>query len=634
MQSIKKLDPLTISQIAAGEVIESPAGVVKELVENSLDAGAREIRIFATDAGYREILITDDGSGISREDLPLVLESFATSKLEKIHDLGVIKTMGFRGEALGAIRSVSQVSVESIRSGESRGAMVQGSGDTISDIKASQIPRGTRIKVENLFFNVPVRREFASDRKKIRRQIIEVITAAALANPGVHFYLDVDQGEVLDFPAVEYRQERLGQAFGSGFLDGLLALYHEEEIPAWRNTRLHVEGFVSNFDFYRSNPSLIKFFINKRIIHYKKIVGIFRNVYGELLPPNRFPAGFLFLDMDPQWVDVNIHPQKKEASFRDEGILDAFLRKALRTLIESPHPIRAKKLARPSRRSEDLAFHPALHPMQSLEFHPSETRPAPERQNPEDNQEMDPLTHALDGKPMNISPPPVSQSYTGVTDTLPPSSDPEPSTVKEIKSGGEFTLPRELHTRLFNTFILGSSEEGIFLIDQHTAHERINYEAFKRKLSRGENLKQMLLAPQPIVLSPADKDLIRSHGEVLGGIGFEWEDMGPAGFVLLSVPHYLSPGETETAFFHCLRILKNTGTVTPGDLFDALAKNLSCKASITAGYDNSLENMKLLLEELRKCDEPHRCPHGRPTVVYLGREDVFHFFKRTDQRFK
>ncbi len=633
MQSIKKLDPLTISQIAAGEVIESPAGVVKELLENSLDAGAREIRIFATDAGYREILITDDGNGISREDLPLVLESFATSKLEKIHDLGVIKTMGFRGEALGAIRSVSHVSVESVRSGESLGGMVQGFGDTITEIKTSQIPRGTRIRVENLFFNVPVRREFASDRKKIRRQIIDVVTSAALANPGVHFFLDVDQSEVLDFPGVEYRQERLEQVYGSGFLDGLLSLYHEEEIPAWRGTRIRVEGIVSNFDFYRSNPSLIKFFINNRIIHYKKIVGIFRNVYGELLPPNRFPAGFLFLDMDPQWVDVNIHPQKKEASFQDEGILDAFLRKSLLTLIESPHPIRAKKLARPSRRSEDLTFHPALHPMQSLEFHPPEPPPAPERQNPEDNQGMDPVNHPLDRKPMNIYPTPVSQSYAGVTDTL-PSSPPEPSTVKEIKSGGEFLLPREIHTRLFNTFILGSSEEGIFLIDQHTAHERINYEAFKRKLSRGENLRQMLLAPQPMVLSPADKDIIRSNAEMLGHIGFEWEDMGPAGFVLLSVPHYISPGETETAFFHCLRALKNNGTITSGDLFDALAKNLSCKASITAGHDNSLENMKLLLGELRKCDEPHRCPHGRPTVVYLGREDVFHFFKRTDQRFK
>lgn len=600
--NVKKLEPLTIAQIAAGEVIESPSGVIKELIENSLDANSSSIQIFVEGSGYEKIQIRDNGDGITQNDLPLILESFTTSKLRNIDDLNKIQTLGFRGEALGAIRSVSQITVESRHKTEKNGWKISGKGNLIDKPEASEIPNGTQITVENLFYNVPVRREFASDEKKIKKEIIDNFSFTAIACPNVSFELSINGHWILRLPSEEYRSERIRQIYGDHFIDNLLPVYHEKKSRELSNSVLKTEGFISGFDFYRSNPSAIKLFVNNRVIHYKKLVGLFRNVYGELLPKNKFPVGFLFLKIDADIVDVNIHPQKKEVYFRDEAVIHSFLKESLKSVIDSPYPIRGRMMKRTEPNKEPDMIQP------SIDF------------NTED--------FSREQRESFIAPIGIDEETESPSSKINrPDEDQTPST------RSEFLLPDAVHTRLLNTFILGTSEEGIFLIDQHTAHERINYEKFKKRLRNNADLRQNLLHPVKISLNPGEKHSLAEHQTILQKIGFEWEDMGPAGMMLTSTPHYISSGQEEAAFFHSLHKAE-AGSVSSEELFDSLAKDLSCKSSITAGYDNSIENIQLLLDELKKCEEPHRCPHGRPTVLFLGKDDIFHLFKRIDHRFR
>lgn len=603
---VHKLDSLTISQISAGEVIENPAAAVKELIENSIDAGADYIKIIIERSGYGKIMVLDNGSGILKKDLSLVLESFTTSKLRQIHDLSQIGTLGFRGEALGAIRSVSETTIESKHSQEEYGWEITAKGDFIGEISPSQIHEGTRITIENLFFNVPVRKEFANDEKKVRKEITEMITWIALSYPEIFFELIMEGETLFSLTKEKYRSERIRQLYGDVFIDNLLPVYHEEKSKELLNTTLKIEGFISSFDFYRSSPSILKLFVNRRLIQYKKLTGLFRNVYGEMLPSNKFPIGFLFLEINPNLVDVNIHPQKKEVYFRDEMIIHSFLKRGIASVINSPYPIRGKMMKRSNSRSEhkdESSLSDSLH-QENLDF---QTIPVFDIKS---SKNQDSSSDFLSNQKPNV----VSQdSY--------------------IPSSSSFQLPREIHTRIFNTFILGTSEEGIFLIDQHTIHERINYEKFKKKLKENENVSQRLLHSLPLNLSPAEKHTLSDYENLLKKIGFDWEDFGPVGMALNAAPHYISSNEEENAFFKALHLVQK-GSLSAEELFDSLAKDLSCKSSITAGYDNSLENIKLLLDELKKCDEPHRCPHGRPTIIFLGKDDIHHLFKRVDHRFK
>ncbi len=581
---IQRLPEVLVSQIAAGEVIESPVGVVKELAENSIDADATQIEIYCHDAGFAAVQVRDNGSGILKEDLPLAIEPFATSKISAFDDLFRVYSMGFRGEALGSIRSVARLTIESRATGAEGAWKIFAAGEQVSAVEPSALPVGTRVLVEDLFFNTPVRREFVKSQRQIRRQILDLVADLSLAHPKINFSVSFDGKEAFRAAAKDRLTARIDAVYGTAFSDNLLPVYYKEQ-------NYTVEGYISNYSFYRTGATDIRFFVNQRPVQFKRLVGLLRHAYGELMPPGRFPVALLFFHLPAEELDVNVHPQKKEIRFRDEARVIYFLQAALRETIERRGPFRLADLS--SRKKPTLAISGGEET--GFDFLPRLNFSAP----PEETQ-----TASGEELPEEETSPPIQQ----------------PST--------PHFAPQAAHARLFDTFVLASSEEGVYLIDQHTAHERINYEAFLRKLKQQENVAQTLAIPLSIVLSPGDRVLFEENSGLLRSLGFVLEDLGPAGWALTAVPFYVKSGDEERALRTAIRVIEEEGGIDNVRLFEQMAKNLSCRHAIKKGDSDSVANLSELIDALSRCETPGRCPHGRPTMVFLGRSEIFSLFKR------
>ena len=577
---IHRLPEVLVSQIAAGEVIENPSGVIKELVENAIDAESSSISIFVEDDGFKSIQVRDNGRGIELDDLSLAFESFATSKLNNLDDIYALSSLGFRGEALSSIRSVSRATIESLAKGEKAAWKVQAELDQIKRPEPVALHEGTRVIVEDLFFNAPIRREFHKKRKKLKKTIIDLVTDFAIAYPAVSFELHYDGVVLLSVKKAANLINRIEQLFGRDFQDNLIPVYAEEA------ENYSVEGYISNFSFYKSNASFIRMFVQNRLVYYPRLVGLFRHCYGELMPPGRFPVAYIFLKVPPDELDVNIHPQKREVRFVNENFVYEFLRRSIRHSIDGEGAIPLQNLY--------LKKRPVLQPS------------------------AEPVNEKIDFSLPLIESENYDKGETGKTEK------------RAITSPGRHLMPDIAHARLYRTFVLASSDEGIFLIDQHTAHERINYELFLKKLAARQEVSQKLLTPLGLSLSPGQKELTTQFHDALLSLGFEISDMGPAGLQLTAIPFYLKTNEEEKAFSSALRLLENNepGKVDSEILFDELAKSLACRNSVRKGDDESVENLSQLIANLKACKTPGRCPHGRPTMVFLGRDDVFSLFKR------
>ncbi|GAB4441252.1 MAG: DNA mismatch repair endonuclease MutL [Turneriella sp.] len=568
---IQRLDDNLVAQIAAGEVIESPAAIVKELVENSLDAGATEIDILIAGDGFFEIQVRDNGHGIHPDDLPLAVESFATSKIRSLDELIAAESMGFRGEALGSIASVSRLRIES-RWRHAEHAMAISVSDGIKQLEPSPLDRGTRVVVRDLFYNIPVRRDYFSNAAKIRRQLSETITGLTAAHPGIAFRYTVNEEQPVHLPARAALIDRLRDIWGEKTGDDLLPLFYE-------SNGMQLEGYISRFYFYRSHAGDMRFWVNQRQVQYKPLTMLLRHAYGELMPQGKFPFSVLFLRLAPRDVDANVHPQKREVRFRHELSVQQFLREAFTRTISAEGGVSASAMVRLPQILPASRAMVAAAPVQKTENARLFESPGPQQ--------------AADER------------------TLP-------------------AIPENLvyHSRLFNTFILASNDEGIFLIDQHTAHERINYERFLELLAAKKDITQRLVHPLPVPAALFERTRIRRAEEALTAMGFGLEDMGPAGHALRAVPGYINPGEEQAAMETALRIIENSDLSEAGELFDQLAKDLSCRHAIRKGETASMVDFRDLVERLRSCKNPMRCPHGRPTLVKIDERDVFAFFKR------
>ena len=574
MRRIQKLDDQLIAQIAAGEVIESPAAIVKELVENAIDAGAGDIDIQIDGDGFGEIQVRDDGQGIYADDLPLAVTSFATSKISSIDELVAARTMGFRGEALGSIASVSRLRIESRQKDAVLGAAIA-INENGTHSEASPIEKGTRVIVRDLFYNIPVRRDYYQNAQKIRRQISETLTQLTVAHPGIAFRYRLGEEDPVVLPACKNLLERLGGIWGVKMGADLLPVFHEAD-------GLTLEGYISKFYFYRTHASDMRLWVNQRPVQYKPLTMLLRNAYGELMPKGKFPFAALFLTVAPRDVDVNVHPQKREVRFKNEIAVQNFLRQAFTRTIGAEGGIAATSMVRM----------------------PGNAGSAPV-----------PLPKRLSGAE------PVQASREESLFAAPPLSMAD-------EAPGVFPQNLVLHARLFNTFIVATGEDGLYLIDQHTAHERINYEHFQDLLAAKKDITQRLVHPLPVASGIFSRDRIRNAGERLRSLGFEVNDLGPAGFSLQAVPGYVEAGEETSALETALAAIEASGEAETGDLFDQLAKDLSCRHAIRKGETASLTDFRELVDRLKTCRMPLRCPHGRPTVVRIDEKEVFAYFKR------
>jgi len=586
---IKELSELIVSQIAAGEVIESPVAVVKELLENSLDAEPEKIEIFIQNNGLDSIQIRDDGSGIDKNDLPLALKSFATSKIKSIEDIHQIITMGFRGEALSSIRSVSKITIDSRVASSPNGWKISAEADTIYAVSPSAIPKGTRVVVEELFFNVPVRKKFISAEKRLKKEYIDLVTTYAIAHENKSFSLFLEGDNKIQVPKSKNLKERMEKIYTAEFSEKLIPLYNNKK-------GITVEGFISGINSYHSTSGFIKFYVNKRPVEYKGAIALLRRAYGELLPSGSFPAAFLFFEIDPDLIDVNIHPQKKEIRFDEEIEFEKFLITTLSNTLSRSGAI------------------PYSH---------IKNRPSPEVVNRNNNTLAEPsLQYAIELSAFE------KKASLSETEHFSEHSDAATPVNKESRD----FKPQKILGKILDTYIVASSEKGIFLVDQHTAHERIRYEEILEKLKNKIAVSQKLLHPLAVQFSPGEKEALKNYQSEIESIGFFLEDLGPAGICITDIPEYVKNNMEEKALRLLLTLLennsKNHNKVSSAELFDQMAKSMACRGAVKKGEEISLASMEELLKELVKCKEPSRCPHGRPVIVFINKDEIDMMFKR------
>lgn len=567
---IRRLDPLTIGQIAAGEVIERPVSVVKELVENALDAGATRIEIAVRGGGFDEIMVSDDGVGIASEELPLALEPHATSKLLDARGLDALATLGFRGEGLASIAAVARVSILSRRRGDDFGASVEAFEDTISPVFAASGSPGTRVTVRDLFANLPVRREYLRSAQAEATRIANFVTTLALGYPAVAFSLRVDGSESFTLPPVEERLDRLTHVFGREVRERMMPIAEVE-------TGMHgaVRGYLSRPGHDRGDRRLQLLFVNGRVLKTTALSGAWIGGYAGYAMVGRYPYGVLFLDLPPDHVDPNVHPTKAEVRFRyNAQVVDVVRRVIVATL----HRDAARRLG------EAVSLGPASRD----ERPPRPDDEAAARAGPSEQRRI-----------IKESPP------------VPDEASPRP-------------IPLRVLAQLDRSFLLATDGRAIVILDQHAAHERVAYERIAGSARAGV-VSQPLLVPEVIELERADAEKLEDSLEALRAIGVEIEPFGERVYRIMAMPAILVGRRFDLSGY-----LEALDDPTPGlDAREHIWATMACHSVVRAGEAMEPEEMRAVVERLALCENPMHCPHGRPTIVRFDSAEIAKLFKRT-----
>ena len=608
--TIKLLDENTKNTIAAGEVIERPASVVKELAENALDAGASRITVECEGAGGKMIRVIDDGSGMGQEDVELSFCRHATSKISSADDLNEIKTMGFRGEALPSIASVSRFELESRRTDETAGSMIVVEGGRTIEKSATSRAPGTTATVRNLFFNVPARRKFLKSDQTELRHITRVVTSLAIAQIGVGFRLVHEGREIISAAPADSVAERVDQLFGARRKGGYVPVMME------RGGAL-VGGLVSAPDSVGSGRAEQYLFINRRPFADRRLVHAVKQGFASTIPDSAQPSFFLFLTLDPSEIDVNAHPQKLEVRFRDEGLVFAMIYRAVQQGLQ-------QQGATPSFSSprEGKLINPSSGGKQQPGRKVAESRPVSGYMSSERQTSfLMPLAgpSKTNRDIQSVAPRPVFER----TDV--PESGEQPSV--EFVAGGSPAIPSVW--QLHDSYIFVQTRGGCLIIDQHAAHERIIYEQLIGKMAEKSVSSQRLLFPVTINLAPEERVAAEQFGALLEQAGFEFEQFSGGTVAVRSVPQIGNLGDVEDYFRDILRDLADEGVGSTGTRHQALARSLACRAAIKAGKVLNAVEMNNLIDQLFATELPYADVHGRNTIVELELDEINRRFGRS-----
>lgn len=668
MGYIRVLSDQVANQIAAGEVVERPASVVKELLENSLDAGAQRIRIDVEAGGRKLIRISDDGCGMMRDDAMLAFERHATSKIHSSDDLLELTTLGFRGEALPSIASVARVHLTTRSAEEAVGTEIEIAGGKILRVADCGIPAGTTLEVRDLFFNTPARKKFLKAEQTELSHIAALVTHYALANPTRHFELHSATHALLEAPAVQHVSERIFQIFGRDVLDQLLPVAAETnferagipEPPPWKRAAdwqpqppgpLRLHGFVSRPQLQKLNRNSMYVFVNQRLIRDRIILHALTEAYRNVIPPTSFPVVLLFLEMPPQEVDVNVHPAKTEVRFRQQAFVHDFVRDAVRNSIVKTRPAASFLTALSGHAVMTPALVPDLSPLPGAP-EPAEMRTA---------QSVDPLRNDLAQNDLSAAVEIVSPSATAFQDSDPPSAvedaerfelqpppiSPAAQSLPFLPGSPAIPAPQEGDEenvapptlnglarlrplgQLEESFILAVNEEGLWIIDQHVAHERVLFEKIVRDRNVEQVQRQRLLMPVLIDLKPDQMPLFATIAAELERNGFEAEPFGPRTLAVKATPVGLVGRELERTL---VEVLEQTEREQQAQNLDTLrlriAASIACHAAIKIHTPLEMGKMEWLLEELAKTEHPTSCPHGRPIVLRYSLREIQRAFQR------
>ena len=662
MGRIHVLPEHVANKIAAGEVVERPASVVKELLENSLDAGAARIKIQVEAGGKKLIQMTDDGCGMIRDDALLAFERHATSKIKDAEDLLNISTLGFRGEALPSIASVSRLRLATRAADQEAGTIVEIAGGKIFRVEEAGLPSGTSITTRDLFFNTPARKKFLKSESTELSHIASLVTHYALAHPDKHFELHSATNAVLVAPPVAGYSERVYQVFGKDILDKLIPVAAELPLahvglpqpPPWRRAEeeedgghtadpgsLRLHGFVSKPEIQKLNRNSIYTFVNRRLIRDRLIQHAIAEAYRNILPPTVFPVVLLFLEMPNAEVDVNVHPSKTEVRFRQQAVLHDFFRDSVRAALMKARPvpqfvteIRSRPTAAPWLTPGAQATNASCNAVPRAFY--EQTAPDPfALQAPEQPAIAERLYFAegitvnantavsvarfpvpgFGDRPQALAPGQCTQQQ---LDEPEPAGDLAPS-LSSLKPLGQ----------LRESFILAVNRDGLWIIDQHVAHERVLFEKILKQRSRQQVESQRLLMPIVIELTPAQQAVFSELSNELHKNGFDAEPFGARSIAVKVAPAGVQASEVEHMLHELLDQFSREDQALNLDQIRArIAASVACHAAIKVNMPLEQNKMEWLLAELAKTECPMSCPHGRPVVLRYSMKDIQRAFKR------
>ncbi|HAU32092.1 MAG: DNA mismatch repair protein MutL [Desulfotomaculum sp. 46_296] len=564
MPKIVVLDEITANQIAAGEVVERPASVVKELVENSLDAGATVITVDVTEGGLKSISVVDNGTGMDKEDARLAMLRYATSKIRSFEDLSAITTMGFRGEALPSISAVSKLKLKTKTSGKNPGFFIENHGGNIVSSGETGAQQGTSIIVEDLFYNTPARRKHLKNRTTEGSLIGDYLSRLAISHPSVKITYKQNGREVFSSPGSGVLFETLAAIYGVRIIGELLHI-------DFKNEQMQIKGLIGKPSLKRSTRQQITLIINKRYIRSNAITQAVLHAYQGLLPTGRFPVAALHIALDTSLVDTNIHPAKMEIRLSNEKEVCFHVRQSLRKALQT-------SLIIPKEADKQNRFESVL---------PGTAAAAT----------------AYKQEELLLEPTP---EYPGLV--LFPS----------------LQVIGQLHP----TYILCRGEEGLYLIDQHAAHERVLYEKYLTGFSENLN-SQLLLAPCPVHLSPAESHQVMEHTDFLYSLGFEIDYLGGNTIFLRGIPANFPAINIEAYLLDALDYLSATNIPEKRDLLLHLAARAACRSAVKSGTKMSLDEMQELIKKISSMENPYTCPHGRPTLALYPYKELTRRFLRT-----
>ena len=576
MGLIRILPEILINKIAAGEVVERPASVVKELIENSIDAGADEIIVEILHGGKKLIKVSDNGAGMSKEDAILSFERHATSKIYEEGDLYKINTMGFRGEALPSITSVSKVLMvtslwvgSSKESSSSSGTRIEIEGGKMPNISETGPSKGTIIEVRDLFFNTPARLAFLKGINTELSHIVGAVESASLGHPEISFSLSNNRKAVLSLPKARDYRERINQIYGRELVENLMEVGHGHPLKDINGITL--SGYISNPPYSRPDRGMQVIFINRRPVRNQVISHAISEGFQSMIMKDRYPAAFLFLEIDTKEVDVNVHPSKREVRFRNSSMIHDIVVRAIKETLSGRTP-------------EEI---PTIPPFQKGGEEGIMVKEALERY-------MKRSENILEGG---------------------------------RQAGFDFQIKAkspipEAFLHVFNSYIVTAGEDGVMIIDQHAAHERILYESL-----RGDKIEiQGLLVPVTIELSSRESLILKEKLDTLKAIGIEIEEFGDNTFIIRSIPAILKDADHRSLVLNIIGDLDEK--IPKIDELERIRTLMACHGAVRANQSLTSEEMASLIEELEKTELPHTCPHGRPTTIRFGLRDLEKLFKR------
>jgi DNA mismatch repair protein MutL len=654
MGRIRILSDAVANKIAAGEVVERPASVVKELLENSLDAGATDIRVEVDSGGRRLIRIADNGSGMLRDDALLAFERHATSKLKDAADLVAISTLGFRGEALPSIAAVSRLLLETRSPEETTGTTVEVAGGKMVRCDESALPAGTVITVRDLFYNIPARRKFLRSDQTELAHVASLVTHYSLAHPEKAFELRQGSSELLSVTSVSAVRDRVYQVFGGQVLEDLVDLGYTErtlsigsfpEDDAGGDRVFALRGFVSRPQVQKSNRNSIFLFVNGRLIRDRLLMHGLSAAYHNLIPPGCFPMALLFVDCDCEEVDVNVHPSKTEVRFRHGSFVHDFVRDGIRTVLMDSRPAPTISVPAIPQRAPELPYSEFSQRIENGSFETGGfDNPAPPATAA--NSEDVPIFR------LKSPPPPDLRLDFGtagaIVQTFPERSAPAahlPSNFRLPVPDTHVTLPGEaaidvaasMHAlpdlrslgQIHNSFIIAAARDGLWIIDQHVAHERVLFEKVLKQRGAGGVERQQLLMPIVLQLSASQQVLYARIADELNATGFDTEPFGHRTIAVKGAPADVGPGDIERVIFEVLEIAEQEmRTISVDDLRRGIAASIACRAAIKVNMKLEPAKIEWLLAALAATDFPMSCPHGRPVALRYSTRDILKSFHR------